>query len=108
MRTTPIASVTRANVVGLVSLALMVAAAAYLSPVGSVPLPLWVAAYVVLALFAWYIWNTNGWPSSPSVALSVAAGTVLLGGLSLAVDVLVGSAHNLQLGFWGLAQYNFV
>jgi hypothetical protein len=67
-----------------------------------VPGILWVVAYLVVGVIAVGIWHSEKWPAAVKTCLMLAAGSVVMGAISYAVDTLVVLFVHPEGSIWSL------
>jgi RsiW-degrading membrane proteinase PrsW (M82 family) len=82
------------DVVGLGVLAAEVEIIGIAASSWGAPIWAWVLAYMVLAIVALFTWHGEKWPKESRKALKMVLGSLLLGGVFLLVDVIVGHSDH--------------
>jgi thiol:disulfide interchange protein len=92
------------DAIGLLVLALLIAPIALVVPESQVPLPMWVFAYIMLAVIGAFMWHSEKSPQEPLGWLLMIVGLLVLGGLWFGVDVLIGLHNHPDLPFFEAAK----
>jgi hypothetical protein len=80
-----------ADAIGLFVLAGLFVIILLLTPAPSVPSLFWVFVYLALAVTALYCWRNKRSPHTPSGWLILALGSVIIGAVYFAIDMILGS-----------------
>jgi len=79
-----------ADAIGLFVLAGLFVMTLLVTPAPSMPSLLWFFVYVVLAVTALYCWRNKKSPQTPSGWLILALGSVIIGAVYFAIDMILG------------------
>lgn len=85
-------SQTKGDIVGLVALTLIIALLWFFARRLHIPDYAFLAAWLILLPISPFAWHSERWPEEPSGCIGLFVASIVIGGMSLAVDAMISDS----------------